>query len=339
MMTGRLQIHYSSHVWRRLGVLALFCAAARAQSSLPVIIDTDAGSDDLMAIAFLLGRRDVQVEAITVVNGLAHVGAGARNIARLLELAGRREIPVYAGRPEPLEGRAEFPARWRRDSDRLPGVHLPVMARGPEAMPAAKFLAGRKNRARILALGPLTNLAEALALQPAFAQSISEIVIMGGAIHARGNLDDGGFFKTTNKTAEWNIFVDPRAAAAVFASGVPIRLVPLDATNKVKIDAAFLTEYDQRELTPLGRFVREILATERASIEGSYYYAWDPLAAAALVEPEVIKTSNMSIAIRLKPPEVGRTAETPGGKVNAAVAMDADARMFKKLFLDNFARK
>ncbi len=337
-MTGGLQIHYSREVWQRLGVLAFLCAAAWGQSSLPVIIDTDAGSDDLMAIAFLLGRPDVRVEAITVVNGLAHVGAGARNIVRLLELAGRAEIPVYAGRPEPSAGHAAFPARWRRDSDRLPGVHLPVMARGPEAMPAAKFLAGRKNRVSILALGPLTNLAEALALRPAFAQTISEIVIMGGAIQARGNLDDGGFFKTTNKTAEWNIFVDPRAAEAVFALGAPIRLVPLDATNRVKIDAAFLAEYDQRELTPLGRFVREILATERSSIDGGYYFAWDPLAAAALVEPEVIKTTKMSIAIRRKPPEVGRTAETPGGKVNAVVAMDADAGLFRKLFLGALAK-
>jgi inosine-uridine nucleoside N-ribohydrolase len=208
-------------------------------------------------------------------------------------------------------------------------------------MPAARFLAGQlshpNGKVRILALGPLTNLAEALARAPASSQAIAEIVIMGGAIHARGNLDDGGFFKTTNKTAEWNIFVDPLAAETVFRSGVPIRLVALDATNKVKIDAAFLTEFDKRELTPLGRCVREILATERASIEGGYYYAWDPLAAAALVEPSVVTTTPMSIEIRRHPPETGRTAEVPAGKPNAAVAMDADAAAFRKLFLNAFA--
>ena len=327
---------------KRFAVIALFLTTASAQVSLPIIIDTDAGSDDLMAIAFLLARKDVRIEAITVANGLAHVRPGARNVVKLLDLAGRRDIPVYVGRPEPLEGHAAFPARWRRDSDRLPGVHLPAVAREPEPMSAARFLAGRlsdsNNKVRILALGPLTNLGEALARTPASAQAIAEIVIMGGAIHARGNLDDGGFFKTSNKTAEWNIFVDSLAAATVFRSGAPIRLVPLDATNKVKIDAAFLAEFDKRELTPLGRFVREILATERASIEGGYYYAWDPLAAAALVDPAVVTTTPMSIEIRRHSPETGRTAEVSGGRPNAAVALDADAAAFRKLFLDAFAK-
>jgi pyrimidine-specific ribonucleoside hydrolase len=246
------------------------------------------------------------------------------------------------GRPKPLQGHAEFPARWRHDSDGLPGVHLPKESRAHESKPAAQFLAERLrdpiNKARILALGPLTNLAEALTIAPTSVQGIAEIVIMGGAIHARGNLDDGGFFRTSNKTAEWNIFVDPLAAETVFRSGVSIRLVPLDATNRVKIDAAFLAEFDKREIRPLGRFVREILATERASIEGGYYYAWDPLAAAALVEPSVVTTTPMSIEIRRRPPETGRTAEVPGGKPNAAVALDADAAAFRKLFLGAFAK-
>ena len=92
--------------------------------------------------------------------------------------------------------------------------------------------------------GPLTNLAEALERQPSIAQSIQEIVIMGGgAIQVPGNLGDGGLFQTNNKTAEWNIFVDPFAARIVFHSHIPIVLVPLDATNKVPIDLAFLREF------------------------------------------------------------------------------------------------
>src|SRR5215467_7764577 len=89
-----------------------------------VIIDTDAGSDDLMAIAFLLSRGDIRVEGITIVNGMAHVQAGGRNVLRLLELAGRRDIPVFLGRETPLSGNAEFPAAWRKASDDLPGVTL-----------------------------------------------------------------------------------------------------------------------------------------------------------------------------------------------------------------------
>src|ERR1700680_1519330 len=98
----------------------------------PVLIDTDAGSDDFMAIAFLLSHPSVRIEAITVANGMAHVEAGARNLVRLLELPGRREIPVFAGRSAPLRGKAEFPAEWRRISDELPGVMLPATSRNPE---------------------------------------------------------------------------------------------------------------------------------------------------------------------------------------------------------------
>src|SRR5690349_17853742 len=110
---------------------ALLLVSLLAQDNTPLIIDTDAGSDDLMAIAFLLSRKDVQVEAITIANGLAHVNAGAANVLRLLELGGRGNVPVYNGRNTPMKGNAEFPAEWRRSSDELPGVQLPKSRRKP----------------------------------------------------------------------------------------------------------------------------------------------------------------------------------------------------------------
>src|SRR5262245_65256011 len=95
----------------RLILVSALALSARAQS--PIIIDTDAGSDDLLAIAFLLSHPTVRIEAVTIANGLAHVDAGARNLVRLLDLAGRTNVPVFAGRPTPLRGNAEFPAEWR----------------------------------------------------------------------------------------------------------------------------------------------------------------------------------------------------------------------------------
>jgi inosine-uridine nucleoside N-ribohydrolase len=80
-----------------------------------------------------------------------------------------------------------------------------------------------------------------------------------GAVHARGNLDDGGFFKTSNYTADWNLFHDPLAAQIVFESGVTLRMIPLDATNKVPIDVAFFQELEASARTPLGRLVAQIL--------------------------------------------------------------------------------
>ncbi|HYL72902.1 MAG TPA: nucleoside hydrolase [Bryobacteraceae bacterium] len=317
-------------------LLAILFAAAIAQAQPPaLIIDTDAGSDDLMAISFLLAHPSVHIEAITVANGLAHVDAGARNLVRLLELRGRINIPVFAGRSTPLRGNAEFPAEWRKTSDELPGVTLPAASRPPEPRKAADYLVGQKRPVRILALGPLTNLAEALNREPSIAANIQEIVIMGGAVRVPGNLTDGDLFKTPNKTAEWNIFVDPFAARIVFRSGIPIRLIPLDATNKVPIDLAFLRDFSASVHSPLGRFVTQVLESDKKSIEDGYFYAWDPLAAVALLHPAVVKTRRLHIDVLQDPPQDGRTMQAPGTP-NAAVALDADAAAFRRIFLQAF---
>jgi pyrimidine-specific ribonucleoside hydrolase len=317
-----------------LSILSLLAISAPAQTN-SVIIDTDAGSDDLMAIAFLLAHPSVHIEAVTIANGLAHVDAGARNLVRLLELSERKNVPVFAGRSTPLRGTAEFPAEWRKTSDELPGVTLPTASRQPETKRASDYFVRRlkdhSHPVRILALGPLTNLAEALQRDPSIAGTIKELVIMGGAIRVPGNLADGDVFKTNNKTAEWNIFVDPLAARIVFRSPIPIRLIPLDATNKVPIDLTFLREFQSAANSPLAKFVAQVLETDRKFIEDGYFYAWDPLAAVALLHPGIVKKSRMHIDVRQDPPEDGRTVQTPG-RANAEVALDADAITFRKIF-------
>src|SRR5881227_1233213 len=104
-----------------------------------IIVDTDVATDDLIALAMLLSRRDVHIEAITVANGEAHVEIGAQNVLRLLALAGRTDIPVYIGTAKPMKGSAEFPPAWRQFCDSLPGVHLPAPVRAPSAVSAAEF--------------------------------------------------------------------------------------------------------------------------------------------------------------------------------------------------------
>ena len=307
----------------------------------PVLIDTDAGSDDFMAIAFLLSHPSVRIEAITVANGMAHVEPGARNLARLLDLAGRREIPVFTGQSAPLRGKAEFPAEWRRISDELPGVTLPAASPQPKTRRAGEYLIERlkngRQPVRILALGPLTNLGEALQRDPSVAGGIQEIVIMGGAVRAPGNLPDGGVFHTANKSAEWNMFIDPWAARIVFRSGVHIRLIPLDATNKVPIGADFLRQFQSAARSPLGQVVVQVLTADHEMIDQGYFYAWDPLAAAALLYPRIVRTSPLRIEVRQDPPEEGRTIQT-AGRPNAVVAMDADAAAFRKIFLEAFEK-
>jgi pyrimidine-specific ribonucleoside hydrolase len=328
---------------RRAALLSVAVAAStRSQDqATPVIVDTDVGSDDLMAIAFLLARPDVRIEAITVANGLAHVDRGAANLTRLLTLAAKPDIPVYAGRPSPMRGDRAFPGEWRRASDDLPGVHLPSAKRKPEARSAVDFLALRLGKpgsrpVRMLALGPLTNLAELLQSKPAAASVIQQLVIMGGALRVPGNLGDGGTFKTTNKTAEWNIYIDPFAASIVFRSRLRPTLIPLDATGKVPIDPAFVHEFQKHAHTALGRFVSDILEADRPHIEGGYFQAWDPLAAVALVNPNVVRTKPVTLEVRQSPPDDGQTLEAQGRTANVTAALDADAEQFKRTFMAVF---
>src|SRR3989475_8572900 len=143
--------------------LFLYVSTLSAQSSLPIIVDTDAGADDMMALAYLLSSRDARIEAITVVHGVAHVSEGARNIRRLLNLAGRPEIPVFEGQERPLQGLRPFPADWRAPAEKMPGVDLPEIGDTRSAELAVSYLKRRlKERThpvRIPARGSLTHLA------------------------------------------------------------------------------------------------------------------------------------------------------------------------------------
>ena len=235
-----------------------------------VVIDTDMGADDWMAILYLLQRPDVHVRAITVSGaGLAHCGPGVRNALRLLALAGKR-APVACGRARPRH----FPAGWRRRADRVLGLRLPGPAGSPSPKPASELLAaavrGSVRPVSLLTLGPLTNVADAFALDPRLARELRAVYVMGGAITAPGNTPDGA--------SEWNFHVDPTAASAVLRSGAPITLVPLDATQHVPVTRSFYEGLKAAHGTRVADFVFRVLSRRRDS------YFWDPLAAAILTD-------------------------------------------------------
>ena len=305
-----------------------------------VIIDTDVGGDDLMAIAFLLARRDVNIEAITVCNGLAHVDQGARNVLRLLELSGREEIPVFVGQSSPLQGQASFPAPWRKTSDSLLESDLPRSRLAPKQESATDFLIRRLKRGnknvRLLALGPLTNIGQVLQKAPESSRTIEELVISGGAVDVPGNLGDGGYFKTDNVTAEWNMFVDPLAAWLVLQAGIQTTFVPLDVTNRVQIDGDFLRTFEGSHRGPLARLVYNILDASREYIETGFYFAWDPLVAAIFVEPGIATLRPTAIKICRDTPYEGRTEAVQGGKPNVRVALEPKVEAFRELFFKAF---
>lgn len=197
----------------------------------PVIIDTDMAVDDWMAVAYLLQRDDVDVRAITITaDTAATCDAAVRNAMAICALADKPNIPVAAGLPVPLHGNGLQPG-WRDRIDTLLGIELPPNPNEPVDMKALDLLLrsfGAGDKPTLLTLGPLSNIAEMLARNRTVVGRMGMTYIMGGAIEVPGNLEG---IAGANVTAEWNIFLHAPAAAAVFKSGMPITLIPLDATN------------------------------------------------------------------------------------------------------------
>jgi inosine-uridine nucleoside N-ribohydrolase len=250
----------------------------------PFIIDTDMAPDDWMAILYLLQHPGVDVRAITVVGtGETHCAPGVQNARNLATLAGRPGIPVACGREMPLEGSHSFPAEWRVRADTMAGLALPTNSGSGEGETAIQLLTDTAQASprtvTIVALGPLTNLAEALQADPSVAGRIARVYIMGGAFGTPGNVtpSDAGI---DNEAAEWNIYVDPHAAELVIRSGVPLTFVPLDATNQAPITEAFYERLGNDRSAPPAEFVHRLLTIELDQIQAGRWWFWDPLAAA-----------------------------------------------------------
>jgi pyrimidine-specific ribonucleoside hydrolase len=246
-----------------------------------MVIDTDVAPDDLVAIAFLLASPDVEIEAITVSGtGEAHCGAGVDVVLRLLERLDAPSIDVACGRQTPIAGDHAFPDDWRARVDDGSGLTLPATSRQPFSGDAVRLItetAAQGDGLRILALGPLTNLAEALGSQPQLIEQIESVYAMGGALFVPGNVYFGG--PPDNEVAEWNIYVDPTAAQAVIDSGLKVRLVSLDGTSQVPVTEAFAKRVQEDATDPGALVLAELFAGHPFMTDGTYFL-WDPLAAA-----------------------------------------------------------
>lgn len=301
-----------------------------------IIVDTDAGPDDLLALGYLLVNPDITVEAITLTYGLAHAERAAVNISRMVAAFSTGHIPVYIGHAEPLSGNAAFPERWRRLSDNLPGVSLPKAYVPPQEEHAVSFLERRLSRAsrpvRVLALGALTNLTT---LTRASAPALEELVIMGGAVDVPGNVNDSDEFVSPNGKAEWNFFVDPLAASKVFASDLPITLIPLDATNQVPVKIPFIDEFTRMARCPIGRMTSQVLESIRPFAEQGVFYAWDPLAAVYLVNPDIVTLTRFPVEVTASGPDAGNSCRSDAG-CTCFVATSAQGKLFTRYFTSPF---
>ena len=285
-----------------------------AADRLSVFIDTDVAPDDLVAIAFLLASPRVEIRAITVSGtGEAHCGAGVDVVLRLLERLDPPPVDVACGRESPIAGDHAFPDAWRAGADDGSGLELPPTSRQPFAGTATELIrqtADGFDQLRVLTLGPLTNLADALSSHPPLAQRLESVYAMGGALFVPGNVRFGG--PPDNEVAEWNIYVDPTAAQVVIDAGLTVRLISLDGTNQVPVTQEFAKGIQQDATGPGALVLAELFAGHPFMTDGTYFL-WDPLAAAMAAGYPLGSFSAARVDVEeAEGPEVGFTRPVEG---------------------------
>ncbi len=297
----------------------------------PVVVDSDLAIDDLVALAFLLSSDDVEVRAVTVSGtGEVRCPAGLGVVRALLARTGDEAVPVACGRSTPLAGTHEFPADWRDAADAGWGVLVPLDVQEPDRGSAGQLLGDAvEPGVTLLTLGPLTNVAEALRVDGGLTDRVSSIVVMGGAVDVAGNVLDPALDAAHS---EWNFYVDPMAASEVVGSGAPVVLVGLDATNRVPVTSEFLERLAVNSHTAAASLVASLYEANPLVASGDAYF-WDALAAAAVVDPGLLMTQRVDIAVVNEDgPDGGRTIRSDEG-FPMDVATDADTAVFEELLL------
>ncbi len=246
-----------------------------------IIIDTDPGVDDAMAILFALQSPELEVVGLTTIFGNVYTDLATRNALRLVELAGRPDIPVAPGAELPLIVPLDGVADFVHGSDGLGHTDPPLPTSEAIDTPAAQFIAemvmAHPGQITLVPIGPLTNIALALALEPRLAENVAGVVLMGGAATVNGNV---------NPAAEANIFHDPHAADLLFGAGWPVTMVGLDVTMQTIMSADYLVSLRGTRLTDfiydISRFYQQY-HTHTYNLSGCHTH--DPSAIAYLIDP------------------------------------------------------
>ena len=254
--------------------------------STPIVIDCDPGHDDAIAILLALASPEVELRGITTVAGNQTLDKTTRNALKVLELAGRPDIPVVAGADAPLQRTLRTAANVHGESG-LDGPDLPEPTTKPVDRDVVDALAEWLEPGVVLVpTGPLTNVARLLQAHP---DAVERIVWMGGAI-AEGN---------TTPAAEFNAYVDPEAARIVFDSGIPVTMIGLDITHMALFDRSHAERL--RGAGKAGKAVAELadffleFHRQRYAFEGAPIH--DAMAVAHVIDPTLVTTVNCNIAI------------------------------------------
>ena len=305
-------------------------------SPIPILLDCDPGHDDAIAILLALASPELELVGLTTVAGNQTLEKTTANALRVLEFAGRGEIPVAAGADRPLSRAPEVAADVHGETG-LDGPDLPGPLGSAVAQDAVEFAAGeiraRAGRLTLVATGPLTNVAHLLELEPDARPE--RIVLMGGAI-GEGN---------RTPAAEFNIWCDPEAAARVFASGIDTTMVGLDVTHRAIMTSPFTEEL--RLAGRAGRLTAELLdfygrfhELRYPELGGSPLH--DPVAVAHVLSPGLLDIRPAQVEVDCS--EDGSRGRTNvdwrrrgDSPPNAAVALGIDADAFRRLLLERIA--
>src|SRR5215471_3405998 len=317
-----------------------------------IILDTDPGVDDALAIFLALRSPELQLEAITAVSGNVPLSFTLPNALRLVEIAGRTDVPVAAGAAVPLLRRL-VTAAYVHGNNGLGGVEFPEPKIKPAAESAVELIRrivrANPGEITIAAVGPLTNIATLLKVDPSIAALIKAFALMGGSLSG-GNI---------TPAAEFNFYVDPEAARIVFDSGVPILMVGLDVTHKVLLRESHVKVLEAAQ-NPVSQAAAKIMRATMARIkptsDETVVSMHDPLTVASLIDPSVVTakdyyvqiettgemTAGMSVGyyrspVRRSPPlDTGDNSgpiATEEYKPNCKVAVGVDSDKFFRLLL------
>ncbi|NOY99491.1 MAG: nucleoside hydrolase [Chloroflexi bacterium] len=301
-----------------------------------IIIDTDPGIDDALAILLALASPEVQVDGLTIVHGNCSADQGTVNALSVLELAQAAHVPVAKGCSLPLVQ----PSLLAPETHGKTGIgyaQLPPPKARPAAQHAVDFLIERilaaPGEITLVPIGPLTNLAMAIRREPRIVEAVKEVVIMGGAIRHEGN---------TTPLAEFNTYVDPHAAHIVYHSGMPITLVPLDVTYQCILSDADVARLLEQK-SPVAQFIADATRfymefhDEYQQIDGCIIN--DPLALALVFAPQLVDTETLYVDVDISGgASMGKTFadfyRMEDKAPNMKVALGVRPRDFIELFLE-----
>ena len=307
-----------------------------------IIIDTDPGQDDAVAILLALASPDeIEVLGITAVAGNVPLSLTERNARIVCELAGRPDIAVYAGCDRPLRRKLvtaeHVHGKTGLDGPELPEPKIKLQEKHGVDFIIDTILQEPENSVSLCPLGPLTNIASAILKQPKIVSRIKQIVLMGGAYFEVGNI---------TPTAEFNIFVDPDAAKIVFEAGIDMVVMPLDVTHKALVTRE-RNEAFRRLKSPVGIAVAEMtdfferFDKEKYGSSGAPLH--DPCVTAYLIDPTIFSGKKINVEIETKSElTLGMTVADWWGvtdrKANTFFVGDLDSERFFSLLTERLGR-